>query len=85
MAWETQGPIADRTVEHLALSDRGVVLLRRLLREQIERVQQGHDPFGVIRDPDHPMIDTNLPGEAQGVHGDRHPAGIATATVPADA
>jgi len=65
MAWETQGPIADRTVEHLASSDRGVVLLRRLLREQIERVQQGLDPLGVQRDPDHPMIDTNLFGHAQ--------------------
>ncbi len=82
--WETQGPISDRTREHLASSDRGVVLLRRLLREQIERVQQGHDPFGLVRDPDHPMIDTNLTGEAQGVYGDRHPAGIGTATVPAD-
>jgi 5,5'-dehydrodivanillate O-demethylase len=30
MAWETQGPITDRTAEHLAASDRGVVLLRRL-------------------------------------------------------
>jgi 5,5'-dehydrodivanillate O-demethylase oxygenase subunit len=82
--WETQGPISDRTREHLAASDRGVVLLRRLLREQIERVQQGHDPFGLVRDPDHPMIDTNLMGDAQGVYGDRHPTGIATATVPAD-
>jgi 5,5'-dehydrodivanillate O-demethylase len=82
--WETQGPISDRTKEHLASSDRGVVLLRRLLREQIERVQRGHDPFGLVRDADHPMIDTNLTGEAQGVYGDRHPTGIATATVPGD-
>ena len=83
MAWETQGPIADRTTEHLAHSDRGVVLLRKVVRENIERVQQGLDPMGVIRDPDHPMIDTNLLGEIQGVRGPRHPAGIATATVPA--
>jgi 5,5'-dehydrodivanillate O-demethylase len=65
MAWETQGPIADRTQEHLGASDRGIVLLRRLLKEQIERVQQGLDPLGVIRDPDHAEIDTNLFGEAQ--------------------
>jgi 5,5'-dehydrodivanillate O-demethylase len=77
MAWETQGPIMDRTSEHLAASDRGVVLLRRLILEQIERVEQGHDPMGVIRDADHAMIDTNLLGEAQGVRGPRHPAGIA--------
>ena len=60
MAWETQGPITDRTVEHLSFSDRGVALFRRLLRENIALVQAGHDPMGVLRDPDHEMIDTNL-------------------------
>jgi 5,5'-dehydrodivanillate O-demethylase oxygenase subunit len=60
MAWETQGLIADRAREHLAYSDRGVVLLRRLTREQIERVQQGLDPLGVVRDPQHAVIDTCL-------------------------
>lgn len=65
MAWETQGPIADRTSEHLASSDRGVVLLRRVVRENIERVQQGLDPLGVVRDPNHAEIDTNLFGAAQ--------------------
>ena len=60
MAWETQGPIADRTVEQLGSSDRGVVMYRRLLKENIEKVQSGLDPIGVMRDPEHPMIDTNL-------------------------
>jgi 5,5'-dehydrodivanillate O-demethylase len=60
MAWETQGPISDRTRERLATSDKGVVLLRQVLREQIERVQRGEDPIGVVRDPDHATIDTNL-------------------------
>ncbi len=83
MAWETQGPIANRTVEHLSDSDRGVVLLRRVLKENIERVLSGEDPLGVIRDPAHPMIDTNLGGDAQGVFGARHPTGLATETVPA--
>ncbi len=81
MAWETQGPIADRTQEHLSYSDRGIALLRKLMKEQIQRVRQGLDPMGVIRDPNHPMIDTNLMGEAQGVRGDRHPVGIAVQTV----
>jgi len=31
-----------------------------MLRREIERVQQGLDPLGVIRDPDHEMIDTGL-------------------------
>jgi 5,5'-dehydrodivanillate O-demethylase oxygenase subunit len=60
MAWETQGAIPDRSVERLATSDRGVVLLRNLFKEQIELVQQGLDPMGVQRDPNHPTIDTNL-------------------------
>jgi 5,5'-dehydrodivanillate O-demethylase oxygenase subunit len=60
MAWETQGPIADRTTEHLSYSDRGIALFRKLTRDQIARVMDGQDPMGVIRDPDHPMIDTNM-------------------------
>ncbi len=50
MAWVSQGPIADRTRERLGDSDRGVVLLRRMLFEQIERVRDGLDPLGVVRD-----------------------------------
>jgi len=51
MAWETQGPIADRTNEHLGEGDRGVIMYRKLLREQILAVQEGRDPVGVNRDP----------------------------------
>ena len=59
MAWETQGPIADRSVERLATSDRGVVMFRDMLRREIEKVQRGEDPMCVVRDPDHATIDTN--------------------------
>ena len=51
MAWETQGPIADRAKEHLGESDRGIVMFRNLLRAQIQAVQTGKDPVGVNRDP----------------------------------
>jgi 5,5'-dehydrodivanillate O-demethylase oxygenase subunit len=51
MAWETQGPITDRTQEHIGVGDRGIVLLRKLIREQIDIVRNGGDPIGVIRDP----------------------------------
>ena len=51
VAQESQGPIYDRTGEHLAYTDRGVILLRRLYKESIEAVQKGLDPLGVIRDP----------------------------------
>ena len=60
MAWETQGPMASRTTEHLSYSDQGIVLYRKLLRENIEKVRAGQDPMGAHWDPDHPMIDTNL-------------------------
>jgi 5,5'-dehydrodivanillate O-demethylase len=51
MVWATQGPIADRTREHIGGSDRGVAMLRKMLREQIEAVERGEDPIGTIRDP----------------------------------
>jgi 5,5'-dehydrodivanillate O-demethylase len=67
MAWETQGPIADRTQERLATSDRGVAMLREMLRREIEKVQKGLDPKGVIRDPaENKMIDTKL---EESLHG----------------
>lgn len=50
MAWVSQGPIADRTREMLIGSDRGIALLRALLREQLRTVAAGGDPIGVIRD-----------------------------------
>jgi 5,5'-dehydrodivanillate O-demethylase oxygenase subunit len=60
MAWETQGPIADRSIERLATSDRGVVMLRQMVRREIEKVQMGLDPMNVYRDPEHDIVDTNL-------------------------
>src|SRR5207253_5782950 len=51
MAWVTQGDISDRTTERLGTSDKGVILFRNLLLEQIEKVERGEDPLGVIRDP----------------------------------
>jgi 5,5'-dehydrodivanillate O-demethylase oxygenase subunit len=57
--WVGQGPISDRTQEHLASSDKGVVLYRKMLVEQMERVERGEEPMAVIRDPkeNEPMID----------------------------
>ena len=42
-----QGPIAMHSEEHLVSSDRGVSLVRRILRHQLEIVAAGHDPVGV--------------------------------------
>jgi hypothetical protein len=33
------------------VSDQGVILFRNLVLEQIEKVERGEDPMGVIRDP----------------------------------
>lgn len=60
MAWETQGPILDRTRERLAGSDRGVVMYREMLRREIQKVERGLDPMNVFRDPSHAIIDTKL-------------------------
>jgi 5,5'-dehydrodivanillate O-demethylase len=52
MAWETQGPILDRGLENLGASDRGVVMFRRLLEQQIKVVEQGGEPVALVRDPE---------------------------------
>lgn len=77
MAWETQGPIADRTNERLSTSDRGVVMLREILKREIERVQQGLDPKGTIRDPrEHVMIDTHLMESIEQMRESRAPRAV---------
>jgi 5,5'-dehydrodivanillate O-demethylase len=43
--------VADRSLENLGASDRGIAMLRRQLFNDIEAVQSGHDPKGVLRDP----------------------------------
>jgi 5,5'-dehydrodivanillate O-demethylase len=77
--WETQGPIPDRTKEYLGSSDRGIVLLRRAMFENIERVKRGEDPLGVIRDPNR-IIDSNFERSLTMTH----PRGHATETVPVE-
>ncbi len=52
MAWETQGRRYDRGKENLGASDRGIVMWRKLLREQIEIVRQGGEPMALVRDPE---------------------------------
>jgi 5,5'-dehydrodivanillate O-demethylase len=51
MAWETAGPIFERSREHLATADRGILVFRKMLRAEIDKVKRGKDPLGVIRDP----------------------------------
>ncbi|HVO95026.1 MAG TPA: Rieske 2Fe-2S domain-containing protein, partial [Terriglobales bacterium] len=41
IAWITQGGVADRTQESLGLSDKGIILYRRQLKEQLEKTRAG--------------------------------------------
>jgi 5,5'-dehydrodivanillate O-demethylase oxygenase subunit len=67
MAWETQGPISDRTHERLATADRGIVMLREMMMRELDKVENGFDPLGVIRDPaKNTVIDTKLAQSLQG-------------------
>ncbi len=51
MAWVTQGPIAQRNLEKLGESDEGIILYRRLLREQIALAESGGALMNVFHDP----------------------------------
>jgi 5,5'-dehydrodivanillate O-demethylase len=52
IAWIGQGTLADRENEHLGRSDQGIVMLRNQLIADMEAVERGEDPKGVIRDPE---------------------------------
>jgi len=52
----SQGPIAWHSDEHLVGSDRGVAMLRRLLKRQLDLVAAGQDPAGVGFDPAAPPV-----------------------------
>jgi len=50
LAWVGQGPISDRPREHLGASDVGIILFRKIIDEQLEKIERGEDPIGVVRD-----------------------------------
>lgn len=57
--WEAQtgqGSITLHSEEHLAQSDRGVVMVRKILRDQLRALDQGTDPIGVSFDADAPPL-----------------------------
>ena len=68
MAWETQGAPTDRTQEHLGVGDEGIIILRKILREQIEIVRNGGEPLGVLRDPSkNRLIEFDVVNERVGI------------------
>ncbi len=46
-----QGPITIHSEERFAQSDRGIVMIRRMLHDQLDRIARGEDPIGVSFDP----------------------------------
>jgi 5,5'-dehydrodivanillate O-demethylase len=51
MVWVTQGPLAQRNLEKLGESDKGIIFYRKMLQEQMEVVAQGGEPINTFRDP----------------------------------
>jgi 5,5'-dehydrodivanillate O-demethylase len=51
VGWYSQGAIVDRSEEKLGYSDNGVILFRRMLKEQMKIVEEGGEPMNVFRDP----------------------------------
>jgi hypothetical protein len=60
-AQESQRPIAVHALERLATSDRGIVMLRRQLKEQLQIVKDGGDPMNIIRDE---AVNAHIPTHA---------------------
>jgi len=48
--WYSQGPVVDRSKEHLGPGDRNILRMRQFLEEQIRVVEAGDDPINVFRD-----------------------------------
>jgi len=46
-----QGAITIHSEERFAQSDRGIVMMRRMLHDQLDRIAKGEDPIGVSFDP----------------------------------
>jgi 5,5'-dehydrodivanillate O-demethylase len=49
--WRDQGEIMDRSLERLGDTDRGLILYRRMLEEQMKVVEDGGEPMNIFRDP----------------------------------
>ena len=61
MAQQTQGPVErnylpDWEKWHLGVSDEGLILNRKVWREQMIRIKEGQDPIGIVRKQDQDKI-----------------------------
>ncbi|HWG29740.1 MAG TPA: Rieske 2Fe-2S domain-containing protein [Steroidobacteraceae bacterium] len=51
-----QGPISLHSEEHLVMSDRGIIMQRKVLQQQCELVANGGDPVGVAFEADKALV-----------------------------
>jgi phthalate 4,5-dioxygenase len=51
-ATESMGALFDRSKEHLGLSDKGVIAVRRYMLDAVKRFQAGAEPPHLVRDPE---------------------------------
>jgi 5,5'-dehydrodivanillate O-demethylase len=76
VGWWSQGKITDRTEEKLGESDKGLILFRRMLKEQLKIVEDGGTPMNVFTDPlENEYLDLNLYQDAAKVGSGRITAG----------
>jgi phthalate 4,5-dioxygenase len=74
-ATESMGPIFDRTREHLGVSDKAVIAVRKFLINAVNGFRDGKEPPHIVRDPakNHfPHIDTLGATMPTGVHWREH-------------
>jgi hypothetical protein len=55
-AQASQGAITLHSDEHLSATDRGVAMMRRLFKQQLEAIEHGSDPINVSFDRDAPPV-----------------------------
>lgn len=52
-----QGPVTLHSEEHFGQSDRGILMIRRLLSEQLAAMEEGRDPIGVSFDSESALVE----------------------------
>jgi hypothetical protein len=52
-ATESMGPIFDRSKEHLGVSDKAVIAVRKFLLSSVKELQDGKELPHVVHDPEH--------------------------------
>jgi len=62
-AVESQGEIADRSIEHLGATDRAVTAMRKVMLRAIDDIEAGREPLMAHRDGENPLAELVTLGE----------------------